>query len=357
MKIEGKEYRTIWFENNVVKIIDQTKLPHQFIIKDLKTVKDAINAIKVMEVRGAPLIGGTAAYGIALAVQENNDPEFIRKSAEELIQSRPTAINLKWAVDRMMNKLSGINSDQILDIALTEAKEICDEDEKFCENIGINGLKIIEEIYNNKKDTVNILTHCNAGWLATINWGTATSPIYHAHKKGIPVHVWVDETRPRNQGANLTSYELNEEEIPNTIIADNTGGILMQRGDVDMCIVGTDRTLSNGDVCNKIGTYLKALAAHDNNVPFYVALPSSTIDWDIKNAKDIPIEERNSEELSHVEGIDENNEIKKVLIYPKKSKAMNLAFDVTPAKYVTGLITEKGISEASYQGLKELFKK
>ena len=356
MKIEGKEYRTIWFENNVVKIIDQTKLPHQFIIKDLKTVKDAINAIKVMEVRGAPLIGGTAAYGIALAVQENNDPEFIRKSAEELIQSRPTAINLKWAVDRMMNKLSGINSDQILDIALNEAKEICDEDEKFCENIGINGLKIIEEIYNKKKDTINILTHCNAGWLATINWGTATSPIYHAHKKGIPVHVWVDETRPRNQGANLTSYELNEEEIPNTIIADNTGGILMQRGEVDMCIVGTDRTLSNGDVCNKIGTYLKALAAHDNNVPFYVTLPSSTIDWDIKNAKDIPIEERNSEELSHVEGIDENNEIKKVLIYPKKSKAMNLAFDITPAKYVTGLITEKGICEASTEGLKKLFK-
>jgi len=356
MRIEGKEYRTIWFENNVVKIIDQTKLPHRFVIKDLKTVNDAINAIQIMEVRGAPLIGGTAAYGMALAIQENNDPEFIKKSAEELIQSRPTAINLKWAVDRMMKKLSGINSDQILDIALKEAKEICDEDEKFCENIGINGLKIIEEIYNKKKGTVNILTHCNAGWLATINWGTATSPIYHAHKKGIPVHVWVDETRPRNQGANLTSYELNEENIPNTIIADNTGGILMQRGDVDMCIVGTDRTLSNGDVCNKIGTYLKALAAHDNNVPFYVALPSSTIDWEIKEGKDIPIEERNSEELSHVEGVDENNEIKKVLIYPKKSKAMNLAFDVTPAKYVTGLITEKGISEASSEGLKKLFK-
>jgi methylthioribose-1-phosphate isomerase len=355
MKINGKEYRTIWFENNIVKIIDQTKLPHQFIIKELKTVKDAINAIKVMEVRGAPLIGGTAAYGLVLAVQENNDLEFVKKSAKELIQSRPTAINLKWAVDRMMKKLSGINSDQILSITLNEAKEICDEDEKFCENIGINGLKVIEEIYNKKKDTVNILTHCNAGWLATINWGTATSPIYHAHKKGIPVHVWVDETRPRNQGANLTSYELNEEEIPNTIIADNTGGILMQRGEVDMCIVGTDRTLSNGDVCNKIGTYLKALAAHDNNVPFYVALPSSTIDWDIKDAKDIPIEERNSEELSYVEGIDENNQLKKVLIYPKKSKAINLAFDVTPAKYVTGLITEKGISEASSEGLKKLF--
>ena len=355
MKIDGKEYRTIWFENNGVKIIDQTKLPHQFVIKELKNVNDAINAIKVMEVRGAPLIGGTAAYGLALAVQENNDPEFIKKSSKELIQSRPTAINLKWAVDRMIKKLAGINSDQILSIALNEAKEICDEDEKFCENIGIYGLKIIEEIYNKKKDTVNILTHCNAGWLATINWGTATSPIYHAHKKGIPVHVWVDETRPRNQGANLTSYELNEEEIPNTIIADNTGGILMQRGEVDMCIVGTDRTLSNGDVCNKIGTYLKALAANDNNVPFYVALPSSTIDWDIKDAKDIPIEERNSEELSHVEGLDENNEIRKVLIYPNKSKAMNLAFDVTPAKYVTGLINEKGISEASSEGLKKIF--
>jgi len=356
MRIESKEYKTIWYEDNVVKIIDQTKLPHQFIIKDLKTVKDAVNAIKIMEVRGAPLIGGTAAYGMVLAIQENKNPDFIKKSSKDLVESRPTAINLKWAVDRMMKKLSGINSDQILDIALKEAKEICDEDEKFCESIGINGLKIIEEIYNKKKDTVNILTHCNAGWLATINWGTATSPIYHAHQKGIPVHVWVDETRPRNQGANLTSYELNEENIPNTIIADNTGGILMQRGDVDMCIVGTDRTLSNGDVCNKIGTYLKALAAHDNNVPFYVALPSSTIDWEIKEGKDIPIEERNSEELSHVEGVDENNEIKKVLIYPKKSKAMNLAFDVTPAKYVTGLITEKGISEASSEGLKKLFK-
>jgi methylthioribose-1-phosphate isomerase len=358
MKIENKEYRTIWFDeaNQLVKIIDQTKLPHQFIIKDLNTVKDAINAIKTMEVRGAPLIGGTAAYGIVLAIKENNDPEFIKKSAEELIQSRPTAINLKWAVDRMLNKLSSIKSDEVLNIALKEAKEICDEDEKFCENIGLNGLKIIEEIYNKTKKTVNILTHCNAGWLATINWGTATSPIYHAHKKGIPVHVWVDETRPRNQGANLTSYELNEEGIANTIIADNTGGILMQRGDVDMCIVGTDRTLSTGDVCNKIGTYLKALAAHDNNVPFYVALPSSTIDWEIKNFKDIPIEERNSEELSHIEGIDENNKLKKILIYPKKSKALNLAFDVTPAKYVTGLITEKGICEASSAALSKMFK-
>ena len=356
MKIEGKSYKTIWFENNLVKIIDQTKLPHQFIIKDLKTVKDAINAIKTMEVRGAPLIGATAAYGLVLSIIEKNDLSFLKKSSEELIASRPTAINLKWAVDRMMKKLSGVNDKDILKIALDEAKAITEEDEKFCKNIGLNGLKIIEEISNKKKDTVNILTHCNAGWLATIDWGTATSPIYHAHQKGIKVHVWVDETRPRNQGANLTSYELNEEGISNTVITDNAGGILMQRGQVDMCIVGTDRTLSNGDVCNKIGTYLKALSAKDNNVPFYVALPSSTIDWSIKDHKQIPIEERNSEELSHVEGIDENNEIKKVRIYPQKSKSLNLAFDVTPAKLVTGLITEKGICEASEKGLKGLFK-
>ena len=356
MKIEGKEQRTIWFENNIVKIIDQTKLPHNFTMKDLKTVKDAINAIKIMEVRGAPLIGATAAYGLVLSILEKNDQSFLKKSAEDLIKSRPTAINLKWAIDRMMKKLSGVNSEKILDIALNEAKEICEEDIKFCENIGLNGLKIIEDIYNKKKSTVNILTHCNAGWLATINWGTATSPIYHAHKKGIPVHVWADETRPRNQGANLTSYELNEEGIKNTIIADNTGGILMQRGQVDMCIVGTDRTLSNGDVCNKVGTYLKALAAKDNDVPFYVALPSSTIDWNIKNPKDIPIEERSSDELSKIDGIDEDGKIKKVQIYPNKSKALNLAFDVTPAKYITGLITEKGICEATEEGLNNLFK-
>ena len=356
MKIEGKSYKTIWFENNLVKIIDQTKLPHKFVIKDLKNVKDAINAIKTMEVRGAPLIGATAAYGLVLSIIEKNDLSFLKKSSEELIVSRPTAINLKWAVDRMMKKLSGVNDKDILKIALDEAKAITEEDEKFCKNIGLNGLKIIEDIANKKKDTVNILTHCNAGWLATIDWGTATSPIYHAHQKGIKVHVWVDETRPRNQGANLTSYELNEEGISNTVITDNAGGILMQRGQVDMCIVGTDRTLSNGDVCNKIGTYLKALSAKDNNVPFYVALPSSTIDWSIKDHKQIPIEERNSEELSHVEGIDENNEIKKVRIYPQKSKSLNLAFDVTPAKLVTGLITEKGVCEASEKGLKGLFK-
>ena len=356
MKINGKTYRTIWFENNLVKIIDQTKLPHQFITKELKTVKDSINAIKTMEVRGAPLIGATAAFGLVLSIIEKNDLSYLKKSGEELVKSRPTAINLKWAVDRMLKKLSNVDNENLLKISLNEAKSITEEDVSFCENIGLNGLKIIEKIAEKKKDTVNILTHCNAGWLATINWGTATSPIYHAHKKGIKVHVWVDETRPRNQGANLTSFELNEEGVPNTIISDNTGGILMQRGQVDMCIVGTDRTLSNGDVCNKIGTYLKALAAKDNNIPFYVALPSSTIDWNIKDHKKIPIEERNSEELSYIEGLDKDKKLKKILIYPQKSKAMNLAFDVTPAKYVTGLITEKGVCKASEKGLKELFK-
>ena len=359
MRIEGKNYKTIWFDKNSknVKIIDQTKLPHEFIIKELENVKDAINAIKVMEVRGAPLIGATAAFGIVLAIKENNDLNFIKKSAEELVKSRPTAINLQWAVHRVNNKISMIKPENLFDVALNEAELICDEDEKFSEEIGKNGLKIIEEIYQKKKKTINILTHCNAGWLATIDWGTATSPIYHAHKKGIPIHIWVDETRPRNQGANLTSYELNEEGVPNTIIADNTGGILMQRGQVDMCIVGTDRTLFNGDVCNKIGTYLKALAAYDNNVPFYVALPSSTIDWNLKDSRDIPIEERDTKELSHIDGILGENKIDSVQIYPKKSKAMNLAFDVTPAKYVTSLITEKGICDASEDGLKKLFNK
>ena len=357
MRIEGKEYRTIWFENNFVKIIDQTKLPHNFIIKELKTLNDAVIAIKTMEVRGAPLIGATAAYGIVLAIKENNDLEFIKKSSQKLVNARPTAINLQWAVHRMNNKLSFVNPEDLFDVALKEADEICNEDINFCKNIGLNGLNIIEEIYNKKKNTVNILTHCNAGWLATINWGTATSPIYHAHKKGIPVHVWVDETRPRNQGANLTSFELNEEGIPNTIITDNTGGILMQRGEVDMCIVGTDRTLSTGDVCNKIGTYLKALAAHDNNVPFYVALPSSTIDWETKDYNEIPIEERNADELSYIEGKDDKNNISKILIYPEKSKSINLAFDITPAKYVTGLITEKGVCEASTNGLKKIFER
>ena len=356
MKIKGKDYKTIWFENNTVKIIDQTKLPHKFIIKELKTVQDTINSITNMEVRGAPLIGATAAFGVVLAIIEKNEKSFIDKSCKDLINARPTAINLKWAVDRMCSKLKGINSNEILSLAIKEANEICNEDIGFCKSIGLYGLKIIEEIFKKKKRTVNILTHCNAGWLATIDWGTATSPIYHAHQKGIPIHVWVDETRPRNQGANLTSFELNEENIDNTIITDNAGGILMQRGEVDMCIVGTDRTLSNGDVCNKIGTYLKALAAKDNNVPFYVALPSPTIDWNIKNSSEIPIEERNSDELSLIEGLDKSGVIQKVQIYPHDSKSLNLAFDVTPAKYITSLITEKGICDASEDDLRKMFK-
>ena len=241
-------------------------------------------------------------------------------------------------------------------MAIQEAQEIIKEDINFCENIGMHGLKIIDEIYKHKKDTVNILTHCNAGWLATIDWGTATSPIYHANKAGIPLHIWVDETRPRNQGANLTSFELNNKKISNTIVTDNTGGILMQKGFVDMCIVGSDRTLHTGDVCNKIGTYLKALAAYDNSIPFYVALPSSTIDWEIDNYKDIPIEERNNKELSYINGIDNDGNLKNILIYPQESKCLNLAFDITPSKYITGLITEKGICKADKSEISLLLK-
>ena len=352
-------YRTIWFDKSrkTLKFIDQTKLPHEFIVKEIDSIKDAVKAIKTMEVRGAPLIGATGAYGIVLAILENNNLDFINKCSKELIASRPTAINLKWAVDRINNKLTLTKKKKFFETALKEAEKICDEDINNCKKIGLNGLKIIKKIFKKKKKTVNILTHCNAGWLATIDWGTATSPIYHAHKNKIPIHVWVDETRPRNQGANLTSFELNEENIPNTIIADNTGGILMQRGQIDICIVGTDRTLSTGDVCNKVGTYLKALAAFDNNIPFYVALPASTVDWNTKNINDIIIEERSSEELSHINGIDDKNNIRRIRIYPDKSKSLNLAFDITPAKYVTGLITEKGICEASKNGLQNMFKK
>ena len=357
MRIDDEQYKTIWNENGTIKIIDQTKLPHHFVIKELNSVNDAVNAIKNMEVRGAPLIGATAAYGLVLAIRENNDFENLKKKSNDLIQSRPTAINLKWAVDRMMKKIFNQNKNEILNIAEKEAENICQEDENSCKKIGIYGLGLIKDIFRRKKNTVNILTHCNAGWLATINWGTATSPIYMAFKEGIPIHVWVDETRPRNQGANLTSFELNEEKIPNTIISDNTGGLLMQRGKVDMCIVGSDRTLSNGDVCNKVGTYLKALAAYDNQIPFYVALPSSTIDWNLNNSKEIPIEERSTKELSHIIGVDNNDNLCELLIYPKKSNALNLAFDITPAKYVTALITERGICKPSKMGIKKLFNK
>ena len=358
MKIEGKNYRTIWFDEQTaeVKIIDQTKLPHQFSIKRLNNFNDSLNAIKKMEVRGAPLIGAMAAYGVSLAVQNDPSDSSLKKASTELINSRPTAVNLKWAVNIMNNELKDVPEKDRYLVSLKKAKEICDEDVSYCKKIGEFGSKIIIDYLKqaNKKE-VNILTHCNAGWLATIDWGTATSPIYHAYKEGIKIHVWVDETRPRNQGSSITSFELNEEKIPNTIIADNTGGLLMQKGKVDLCITGADRVTANGDIANKIGTYLKALAAHDNDVPFYVALPSSTIDWSISEFKNIPIEERSSQELSHVEGIDDNNELKKVRIYPKKSKSLNLAFDITPAQYITSLITERGVCDASNKGLKGLF--
>ena len=358
MKINNKHYQTIWYDkgSSTVKIIDQTKLPHEFIIKDIYNVDEMVNAIFTMEVRGAPLIGGAAAFGVALAAKEKKDLDFIKYKGNILIQSRPTAINLEWAVNRMINKLTNVEVHNLFEVAIQEAQEIIIEDVSFCKNIGIHGFKIIDEIYKTKKDTVNILTHCNAGWLATIDWGTATSPIYHAHQAGIPLHVWVDETRPRNQGANLTSYELNNEKIPNTIIADNTGGILMQKGFVDICLVGSDRTLYTGDVCNKIGTYLKALAAYDNSIPFYVALPSSTIDWEIDNYKDIPIEKRNKYELSNINGLDEDGNLKNILIYPRESKSLNLAFDVTPSKYISGLITEKGVCNADKNEIISLLK-
>ena len=356
MKIFSKNYQTIWVDetDGEVNIIDQTKLPHEFVIKRISDIDQMKNAIKTMEVRGAPLIGGAAAYGVALACKEFNSLTDIENKSKELVKARPTAINLKWAVERMINKLSDAKKDNFIKTAFNEAKEIIEEDKNFCKEIGHHGYKIIEEIYKKKRDTVNILTHCNAGWLATIDWGTATSPIYHAHKKGIPIHIWVDETRPRNQGANLTSFELNHENIPNTIISDNTGGILMQKGLVDLCIVGSDRALSNGDVCNKIGTYLKALAAFENSIPFYVALPSSTIDWETEDYNAIPIEERDSKELSHINGIDEEGNIKELRIYPEKSKSLNLAFDVTPAKFIAGLITEMGICKANKSDIKNL---
>ena len=361
MKVYGKSYQTVFLAEDgfTVQIIDQTRLPHDFQIASLETVNDVVTAIQTMMVRGAPLIGATAAYGICLAMRHDPSNENLDSAQQALSKTRPTAVNLHWALTTMGKTLRETPVSKRVSKAYELAQSICEADVDINRRIGNHGYDIIENLAKSKPagEKVNILTHCNAGWLATVDWGTATAPIYTAHDSGLNVHVWVDETRPRNQGANLTSYELNEEQIPNTIIADNTGGILMQRGEVDMCIVGTDRTLATGDVCNKIGTYLKALAAKDNNVPFYVALPSSTIDWNIKDYKEIPIEERNSEELSHVEGLDESGNIKKIHVYPKKSKAMNLAFDVTPAKYVTALITEKGICEASSKGLKNLFNK
>jgi len=356
VKINGKSYRSIWLHpanKCIVQIIDQRFLPHRLVIKDLKTVNDTAFAIKEMLVRGAPLIGATAAYGMYLATLEVDSVEelktYIIEANEQLQSTRPTAINLQWALKK------GQDLTEKRNIALKTAQDICEEDIKICKNIGLHGLPLIEEISKQKQgEAVNILTHCNAGWLATVDLGTATSPIYQAHDKDIPLHVWVDETRPRNQGARITAWELGEHGIPHTVIVDNVGGHLMQHRMVDMCIVGTDRTTYTGDVANKIGTYLKALAAKDNQVPFYVALPSTTIDWELPDGLTIPIEQRNSEEVTHIQGL-HNGEIAKVLLTPEKSSAANFAFDVTPARLVTALITEKGICDASEEGIQSLF--
>jgi methylthioribose-1-phosphate isomerase len=364
MNINGKHHHTIWVnENNpeLIQVFDQRYFPHKVEVFDISTTDEAAFAIKEMVVRGAPLIGVTAAYGMYLgcleAKTQANPEQYLEQVAEKLNATRPTAVNLAWAVNEMQLTLNAISDiDDKIVAALKRAHEIKQEDIDICFNIGQHGLKLIQEISKKKNgERVNILTHCNAGWLATIDWGTATSPIYQAQQAGIEVHVWVDETRPRNQGANLTAFELNQQGVSHTLINDNTGGHLMQHGMVDMVIVGTDRTTRNGDVANKIGTYLKALAAHDNNVPFYVGLPSSTLDFNMVNGvKNIPIETRDENEVKYMQG-KVDGEIKSVLICPETTPAANYGFDVTPAKYVTGLITERGICEASEKGIQQLF--
>ena len=364
MKVNNENYRTIWQSKNnkeIVKIIDQRYLPHKFIIREITSYIEAIQMIKEMAVRGAPLIGGMTAWGIFLsgleAKSSNQNKEFIINACNEFLKARPTAVNLSWAVDRMTSAIEEITDIEIIIKVLeTEAENICDEDVENCIRIGNHGLKIIETIADNKAEkTVNILTHCNAGWLATIDRGTATAPIYAARDAGIDTHVWVDETRPRNQGSNLTAWELLEEGIKHTVIVDNAGGHLMQHGKVDICIVGSDRTTRSGDVGNKIGTYLKALAAYDNHVPFYVALPGSTIDWKITNGlEDIPIEVRDSKEVEYISGLLEN-QIRSVRVMPLDSPSMNFAFDVTPSKYITGLITPRGVCKANEADILKLF--
>lgn len=363
MKVNTKHYRTIWLKEDdpsTVQIIDQRWLPHQFVIEDLKTVDQVAAAIKDMHVRGAGLIGATAGFGMYVAALMASKEAFdsnLEKSAEQLVSTRPTAVNLTWAVDRQRKAIkNGTTCEQKIEIARKTALEIADEDAEFCRRIGENGVKIIQEIAEKKGGgPVNILTHCNAGWLAFVDFGSATAPIYEAFNQGIDVHVWVDETRPRNQGAKLTAWELNEHGVPHTVIPDNVGGHLMQHGMVDMCIVGTDRTTYTGDVANKIGTYLKALAAKENNVPFYVALPSSTFDWTLEDGvKEIPIEQRDVEEVKFMDGLHEGS-IKEVLLTPQKSPAANFAFDVTPRHLITGLITERGICKADKESVLKLF--
>ncbi len=361
MKIDGTAFRTIWLSSDgwSVDIIDQTRLPHEFVIENLRSVTDAAHAISAMLVRGAPLIGATAAYGVCLGVRENPSDENLVRVGELLIATRPTAVNLRWAIQRMQDHLRDISVEDRVAAAYNLAAEICDEDVAICSAIGDHGVSLIEEIAKKKRgETVNILTHCNAGWLATVDWGTALSPIYKAHNAGISVHVWVDETRPRNQGAHLTAWELGKHGVEHTLIVDNVGGHLMQHGQVDLCITGTDRTTAAGDVCNKIGTYLKALAAKDNDIPFYVALPSPTIDWEIEDGvSDVPIEVRDSHEVDYVQGLDSNGDVSEVRILPEFSPSKNYAFDVTPARLITGLITERGICPASKAGLAGLFER
>ena len=349
MIVKDKHLTTIWYDNSSdkIKIIDQRLLPHEIKFVELNTLEDACFAIQDMQVRGAPLIGVTAAYGLCLTANENSKIEFLEKACIHLKKARPTAVNLNWSLERMMAKAYETDENDMVDVLYDEAKNILDEDINFCKQIGIHGSQLIEKLSKNKKKIVNILTHCNAGWLATVDWGTATSPIYTAFNNNIPIHVWVDETRPRNQGSFLTSWELREHGVPHTIIPDNTGGHLMQKGDVDIVIVGSDRTTFTGDVCNKIGTYLKALSAYDNNIPFYAALPSSTIDWTINNGMEIPIEERNNNEVSKIRGKNKNGLMEEVQIIPDNTNVINYAFDVTPRKLVTGIITERGVCGAS----------
>ncbi|HTN95077.1 MAG TPA: S-methyl-5-thioribose-1-phosphate isomerase [Gallionella sp.] len=361
MKVNGTPYRTIWptADNTAVEIIDQTKLPHIFTTLRLDTMRDAERAIKDMQVRGAPLIGVTAAYGIALSMKHHASDAALKATCDKLLLARPTAVNLRWGIERMRAFLVLLPESERATAAWQEAARIADEDVAICSSIGEHGRALIKAIYQKKtereKSTVNILTHCNAGWLATVDWGTALAPIYKAFDAGIPLHVWVDETRPRNQGASLTAWELAQHGVPHTVIADNTGGHLMQHGRVDMCIVGTDRVTATGDVCNKIGTYLKALAAHDNGVPFYVALPTPTIDWILQNGvQEIPIEERAAEEVTHISGLCDDGQVRSVQLTPKGSCAANYGFDVTPARLVTGLITERGVVKADAGAIRVL---
>ncbi len=357
MNVDGTPYRTIWLasDGEAVEIIDQTRLPHAFETMRLETVEDAARAIRTMQVRGAPLIGATAAYGVCLAMRADSSDAALAAAREVLIETRPTAVNLRWALDEMAAVLVPLDPANRIEAAYRRAGEICDEDVEICRAMGAHGVKLIRAAWEVRGQTINILTHCNAGWLATVDWGTATAPIYMAHDSGIPVHVWVDETRPRNQGAALTAWELAGHGVPHTVIVDNAGGHLMQQGEVDLCITGTDRTAANGDVCNKIGTYLKALAAKDTNVPFYVAAPSPSIDWTLDDGAAIPIEQRDAAEVTTIAGRDAGGNVTEVTITPDGSTVANYAFDVTPARLVTALITERGLAKPNRDGLAQLF--